>query len=89
MNPRKLPKLVLYDSAVDKHVDTDGPPRSYAFLEFSSPNSVRAALELDGTRLRGRRVRIRIKRKNYPGFGRLRDRYGGYGPGRGASRYRW
>ncbi|KAF8901715.1 hypothetical protein CPB84DRAFT_1824601 [Gymnopilus junonius] len=73
-----------------------GHPKGYAYVEFSEPEHIDAAVALDNSLFRGRLIKVTAKRTNIPGYGRGRGRgrpgyrggfrgYGGYSPyGRGA-----
>lgn len=45
-----------------------GQPKGYAYIEFADVDSMRRALELDATELRGRTLKVREKRTNVPGM---------------------
>ncbi|KZT26924.1 RNA-binding domain-containing protein [Neolentinus lepideus HHB14362 ss-1] len=67
-----------------------GHPKGYAYVEFSEPEHVDAALALDNSLFRGRLIKVTAKRTNIPGFNRGRGRgyRGGYrGGSRGYSPY--
>ncbi|KAF8164984.1 hypothetical protein B0H34DRAFT_687329 [Crassisporium funariophilum] len=72
-----------------------GHPKGYAYVEFSEPEHIDAALAMDNSLFRGRLIKVTAKRTNVPGFGRGRGRgrpgyrggyrgYTGYSPYRGA-----
>ncbi|CAA7260179.1 unnamed protein product [Cyclocybe aegerita] len=79
-----------------------GHPKGYAYVEFSEPEHIDAAVALDNSLFRGRLIKVTAKRTNIPGFGRGRGRgragyrggyrgYSGYSPytrprGRGRGR---
>ncbi|KDQ64824.1 hypothetical protein JAAARDRAFT_238798 [Jaapia argillacea MUCL 33604] len=56
-----------------------GHPKGYAYVEFSEPEHVDAALSLDNSLFRGRLIKVTAKRTNVPGFNRGRGRGGGGG----------
>ncbi|KAF8974597.1 hypothetical protein BDZ97DRAFT_1774484 [Flammula alnicola] len=71
-----------------------GHPKGYAYVEFSEPEHIDAALALDNSLFRGRLIKVTAKRTNVPGFNRGRGRgrpgyrggyrgYAGYSPYRG------
>ncbi|KDR83359.1 hypothetical protein GALMADRAFT_235452 [Galerina marginata CBS 339.88] len=71
-----------------------GHPKGYAYVEFSEPEHIDAAVALDNSLFRGRLIKVTAKRTNIPGFGRGRGRgrpgyrggyrgYAGYSPYRG------
>jgi len=71
-----------------------GHPKGYAYVEFSEPEHIDAAVALDNSLFRGRLIKVTAKRTNVPGFGRGRGRgrpgyrggyrgYAGYSPYRG------
>ncbi|EIN10685.1 RNA-binding domain-containing protein [Punctularia strigosozonata HHB-11173 SS5] len=77
-----------------------GHPKGYAYVEFSEPEHVDAAVALDNSLFRGRLLKVTAKRTNIPGYNRGRGRgrggyrggfrggYQGYTPyGRGRGRY--
>nr|XP_044986528.1 polyadenylate-binding protein 2-like [Jaculus jaculus] len=45
-----------------------GHPKGFAYVEFSEEESARAALALDGSLFRGRRIKVVPKRANRPGM---------------------
>ncbi|PPQ95510.1 hypothetical protein CVT26_008538 [Gymnopilus dilepis] len=57
-----------------------GHPKGYAYVEFSEPEHIDAALALDNSLFRGRLIKVTAKRTNIPGFNR--------GRGRGRAGYR-
>lgn len=60
-----------------------GQPKGYAYVEFTEPSIVAAALVLNDSVLKGRNIKVTPKRTNIPGMSRGRGRgRGGYG-GRG------
>lgn len=64
-----------------------GHPKGYAYVEFTEPRLVEAALELNESEFRGRNLKVVPKRTNLPGMtrgrGGGRGGRGGYG-GRGS-----
>lgn len=77
-------------SAVRVATNPDGQPRGFAHVDFESPDAVEAALQLSGTMLDGRKIRVDVAgNKSGPSSGGFRgaprgDRgFGGRGP-RGA-----
>ncbi|VEU24041.1 DEKNAAC105265 [Brettanomyces naardenensis] len=58
-----------------------GNPKGYAYVEFSSPESVQVALQLNDSLFKGRMLKVTEKRTNLPGFSRGRGR--GRARGRG------
>ncbi|KAF8803866.1 RNA-binding domain-containing protein [Phlegmacium glaucopus] len=71
-----------------------GHPKGYAYVEFSEPEHIDAALAMDNSLFRGRLIKVTAKRTNVPGFIRGRGRgrpgyrggyrgYTGYSPYRG------
>ncbi|RDB23234.1 Polyadenylate-binding protein 2 [Hypsizygus marmoreus] len=71
-----------------------GHPRGYAYVEFSEPEHIDAALAMNDSLFRGRLIKVTAKRTNIPGFSRGRGRgragyrggyrgYSGYSPYRG------
>jgi polyadenylate-binding protein 2 len=59
-----------------------GHPKGYAYVEFSEPEHIDAAVALDNSLFRGRLIKVTAKRTNVPGF----NRGGGRGRGRGGYR---
>lgn len=59
-----------------------GHPKGYAYVEFSEPSTVAAALVLNDSVFRGRNLKVDPKRTNVPGLTRGRGR-GGMRGGRG------
>ncbi|KAF8204943.1 hypothetical protein BJ912DRAFT_939782, partial [Pholiota molesta] len=59
-----------------------GHPKGYAYVEFSEPEHIDAAVALDNSLFRGRLIKVTAKRTNVPGFNR------GGGRGRGRPGYR-
>ena len=61
-------------------------PKGFAYVEFLEPDAVHNAILLDGTEIRGRKIKVSAKRTNVPGMkagggrGRGRGRFGGRGP---------
>ncbi|XP_030372192.1 polyadenylate-binding protein 2-like [Scaptodrosophila lebanonensis] len=47
-------------------------PKGYAYIRFKYPSSVPQAIQLTGTSIGGRRIRVSEKRINVPGLSRLR-----------------
>ncbi|KAF9046036.1 RNA-binding domain-containing protein [Hymenopellis radicata] len=54
-----------------------GHPKGYAYVEFSEPEHVDAALAMNDSLFRGRLIKVTAKRTNLPGFNRGRGRGGG------------
>lgn len=67
--------------------DKFGSPKGYAYIEFLEPDAVQAALALDESEVRGRKIKVSPKRTNVPGMkkrgrgGRFAGRSGYYGRG--------
>ncbi|XP_007670870.1 embryonic polyadenylate-binding protein 2 isoform X2 [Ornithorhynchus anatinus] len=66
-----------------------GHPKGYAYIEFASESSVKAAVDLDESTFRGRIIKVLPKRTNMPGISST-DRGGlrGHCIGRGALSHR-
>ncbi|TFK43168.1 hypothetical protein BDQ12DRAFT_674509 [Crucibulum laeve] len=62
-----------------------GHPKGYAYVEFSEPEHIDAALAMDNSLFRGRLIKVTAKRTNIPGFNRGGGR-GGRGGYRGGYR---
>ena len=58
----------------------DGRSKGFAYVQFSSPDGAKKALELNGFELDGRAVRLDLSQSNKSGGGGGR---GGFGGGRG------
>ncbi|KAM5134118.1 embryonic polyadenylate-binding protein 2 [Callospermophilus lateralis] len=56
-----------------------GHPKGYAYIEFATKSSARAAMELDESVFRGRVIKVLPKRTNFPGISST-DRGGLRGP---------
>ena len=61
----------------------DGRSKGFAYVQFSSPDGAKKALELNGFELDGRAVRLDLSQSNRSGGGGGR---GGFGGGRGGFR---
>ncbi|KAF9534401.1 hypothetical protein CPB83DRAFT_844180 [Crepidotus variabilis] len=69
-----------------------GHPKGYAYVEFSEPEHIDAAVALDNSLFKGRLIKVTAKRTNIPGFNRGRGRgranyRGGYRGGGGYTPY--
>ncbi|KAL7751883.1 hypothetical protein RI367_002883 [Sorochytrium milnesiophthora] len=62
-----------------------GHPKGFAYVEFTSTDSIAAANELNDKELNGRAIKVTPKRTNLPGLGKARGR--GRGRGRGGFGY--
>lgn len=66
--------------------DKFGNPKGYAYIEFLEPDAVTAAMALDESEIRARKIKVNPKRTNVPGMrkrgrgGRYSGRMGGYYP---------
>eukprot|EP00803_Ostreobium_quekettii_P006449 evm.model.scf_1834EXC.1 EVM.evm.TU.scf_1834EXC.1 scf_1834EXC:647-3114(+) len=60
--------------------DKFGSPKGYAYVEFLEPDAVQAALALDESDVRGRKIKVNQKRTNVPGM-KKRGRGGRFGGG--------
>ena len=59
-------------------------PKGFAYVEFLEPDAVSNAILLDGTEIRGRKIKVSAKRTNVPGMkAGGRGGRGGRGRGRG------
>jgi len=63
-----------------------GHPKGYAYVEFSEPEHIDAALAMDNSLFHGRLIKVTAKRTNIPGFNRGRGRGGFRGGYRGGYR---
>mmetsp|Transcript_3222 Transcript_3222/g.3620 ORF Transcript_3222/g.3620 Transcript_3222/m.3620 type:complete len:205 (-) Transcript_3222:17-631(-) len=61
--------------------DKAGNPKGFAYLEFVEPDAVQIALNLDGTELNGRALKVTPKRTNIPGMKQKGKGKGGKGKG--------
>ncbi|KZP24675.1 RNA-binding domain-containing protein [Athelia psychrophila] len=54
-----------------------GHPKGFAYVEFSEPEHIDAAVAMDNSLFHGRLIKVTAKRTNVPGFNRGRGRGGG------------
>jgi polyadenylate-binding protein 2 len=89
--PEDLAKLFASCGTVNRVTilhDKFDNPKGFAYVEFLEPDAVHNAILLDGSELRGRKIKVSAKRTNVPGMkaggrggrgGRGRGRFGGRG----------